>query len=269
MITGESVRVISDTGQLPDGLTPNTVAFAVTTGTGVGNSDVKLAKTLNDAINGEAITINNKGGSLKVISRVSDKNAGDIGHPIQFDSTNSQWYIKVALAATENSIYPTIVSLGTTDLGSATPRTFFNRRIDARSGLDKTYRMRYVIPSDSASTARPPTEGFILQESNTSIASNDTEIQTYFGSGSITNVNQQRNFRFIAGANWDGSSVTVDTELPHNLRTGSQVEINNIKSDNNTTESAGNSGFNGLFTVTGIGSAKQFSRRSFNRSRNI
>ena len=158
LITGESVRVISDTGQLPDGLTPNTVAFAVTTGTGVGNSDVKLAKTLNDAINGNAIIINNKGGALKVVSRVSDKNSGDIGHPIQFDSTNSQWYIKVALAATENSIYPTIVSLGTTDLGSATPRTFFNRRTDARSGLDKTYRMRYVIPSDSASTGRPPTE---------------------------------------------------------------------------------------------------------------
>ena len=256
-ITGESVRVISDTGQLPDGLTPNTVAFAVTTGTGVGNSDVKLAKTLNDAINGNEITINNKGGALKIVSRVSDKNAGDIGHPIQFDSTNSQWYIKVALAATENSIYPTIVSLGTTDLGSATPRTFFNRRTDARSGLDKTYRMRYVIPSDSASTGRPPTEGFILQESNTSIASTDGEIQTYFGSGSITNVNQQRNFRFIAGASWDGSSSSVDTELPHNLRIGSQVEINNIKSGNNTT-GAGNSGFNGLFTVTGIGSAKQF-----------
>jgi len=256
-ITGESVRVISDTGQLPDGLTPNTVAFAVTTGTGVGNSDVKLAKTLNDAINGNEITINNKGGALKIVSRVSDKNAGDIGHPIQFDSTNSQWYIKVALAATENSIYPTIVSLGTTDLGSATPRTFFNRRTDARSGLDKTYRMRYVIPSDSASTGRPPTEGFILQESNTSIASTDGEIQTYFGSGSITNVNQQRNFRFIAGASWDGSSSSVDTEIPHNLRIGSQVEINNIKSGNNTT-GAGNSGFNGLFTVTGIGSAKQF-----------
>ena len=204
------------------------------------------------------LPLTTKVGSLKLISRVSDKNAGDIGHPIQFDSTNSQWYIKVALAATENSIYPTIVSLGTTDLGSATPRTFFNRRTDARSGLDKTYRMRYVIPSDSASTGRPPTEGFILQESNTSIASTDGEIQTYFGSGSITNVNQQRNFRFIAGASWDGTSVTVDTELPHNLRTGSQVEINNIKSGNNTT-GAGNSGFNGLFTVSGIGSAKQFS----------
>ena len=263
-ITGESVRVISDTGQLPDGLTPNTVAFAVTTGPGVGigNSELRLAKTLNDAINAttninSAININNKGGELKVVSRVSDKNAGDIGHPIQFDSTNSQWYIKVALAATENSIYPTIVSLGTTDLGSATPRTFFNRRTDARSGLDKTYRMRYVIPSDSASTGRPPTEGFILQESNTSIASTDGEIQTYFGSGSITNANQQRNFRFIAGASWDGTSSTVDTELPHDLRIGSLVEINNIKSTNNTT-GAGNTGFNGLFSITGISSAKQF-----------
>ena len=258
LITGESVRVISDTGQLPDGLTPNTVAFAVTTGTGIGNSDIKLAKTLNDAINGDAITINNKGGALKVISRVSDKNAGDIGHPIQFDTTNSQWYIKVAAAATENSIYPTIVSLGTTDLGSATPRTFFNRRTDARSGLDKTYRMRYVIPSDSESVGRPPIEGFILQESNTTISSSDTEIQNYFGSGSLTNANQQKNFKFIAGASWDGSLSNVDTELPHKLRIGSQVEINNIKSGNNTT-GAGNSGFNGLFTVTGIASAKQFS----------
>ena len=204
------------------------------------------------------LTINNKGGELKIVSRVSDKNAGDIAHPIQFDSTNSQWYVKVALATTENSIYPTIVSLGTTDLGSATPRTFFNRRTDARSGIDKTYRMRYVIPSDSASTGRPPTEGFILQESNTSIASTDSEIQTYFGSGSITNANQQRNFRFIAGASWDGNSSNVDTELPHNLKIGSQVQINNIKSTGNTT-GVGNSGFNGLFTVTGISSAKQFS----------
>ena len=261
-ITGESVRIISDNGQLPDGVAPNIVAFAVTTGIGIGNSDLRIAKTLNSAINATtnpnaAITLNNKGGTLKVVSRVSDKNAGDIGHPIQFDTTNSQWYIKVATAATENSIYPTIVSLGTTSLGSATPRTFFKRRTDARSGLDKTYRMRYVVPKDSASVGRPPTEGFILQESNTSIASTDGEIQTYFGSGSITNANQQRNFRFISGANWDGTSGAIDTELPHNLTIGSQVEVNNITSTNNTT-GIGNSGFNGLFSVTGISSAKQF-----------
>ncbi len=52
--------------------------------------------------------------------------------------------------------------------------------------------------------ARPPSDGFIIQESNTSIGATDGEIQTYFGSGSLTNVNEQRNFRFIADAIWDG-----------------------------------------------------------------
>ena len=47
-------------------------------------------------------TINEKGGVLNVVSRVSDKNAGDLGHPIQFDTTNSQWYVQVSTAATEN-----------------------------------------------------------------------------------------------------------------------------------------------------------------------
>ena len=262
-VTGETVRIVSNNGQLPDGISANVVAFAVTTGTGIGNSDLRIAKTLNAAINattnpsGNAIVINNKGGELKVVSRVSDKNAGDIGHPIQYDATNSQWYVKVATAATENSIYSTIVSLGTTNLGSASPRTFFNRRTDARSGLDKTYRMRYVIPKDTAGVGRPPTEGFILQESNTSIGSTDGEIQTYFGSGSITNSNQQRNFRFISGATWDGTSAAIDTELPHNLMIGSQVEVNNITSTNNTT-GLQNSGFNRQYTITGISSAKQF-----------
>ena len=257
-INGESVRVISDSGQLPDGLSPNVVVFAITSGTGISvNTDIKLAKTLNDAINDTPIIINENGGSLKVVSRVSDKNSGDIGHPVQYDTTNSQWYVKVATAATENSIYPTIVSLGTTALGEATPRTFIKRRTDSRSGTDKTYRMRYVIPSDSSAVARPPVEGFIIQESNTSIGSTDGEIQTYFGSGSIINANQQRNFRFISGATWNGSSASIDTELPHDLKIGSTVELNNIISSNNTT-GAQNSGFNRKFNVTGISSTKNF-----------
>ena len=257
-INGESVRVLSDTGQLPDGLSPNVVVFAITSGSGITtNTDIKLAKTLNDAVNGTPIPINEKGGSLKVISRVSDKNSGDIGHPVQYDTTNSQWYVKVATAATENSIYPTIVSLGTTSLGEATPRSFIKRRTDSRSGLDKTYRMRYVIPKDSDKVARPPIEGFIVQESGTSIADSNAEIQTYFGSGSITNSNQQRNFRFISGATWNGSSALIDTELPHDLKIGSFVEINNITSTNNTT-GLQNIGFNRQFSVTGISSAKSF-----------
>jgi len=257
-INGETIRILSDTGQLPDGLSPNVVAFAITTGSGITtNTNIKLAKTLNDAINGSAITINEKGGTLNVVSRVTDKNSGDIGHPIQYDTTNSQWYVKVATAATENTIYPTIVSLGTTSLGSATPRAFIKRRSDTRSGLDKTYRLRYVIPSDSGSVARPPTEGFIIQETGTSIGSNDGEIQTYFGTGSLTNANQQRNFRFISNVVWNGSEMSIDTELPHNLKVGSSVELNNITSTLNTT-GAGNSGFNGTFEVSGISSAKNF-----------
>ena len=257
-VNGETVRILSDTGQLPDGLSPNVVAFAITTGSSVTkNTNIKLAKTLNEAINGTPLKINEKGGSLKVVSRVTDKNAGDIGHPIQYDTTNSQWYIKVATASTENTIYPTIVSLGTTSLGSATPRAFVKRQSDTRSGLDKTYRMRYVIPKDSASVARPPVEGFIIQESSTSIADSNAEIQTYFGTGSISNSNEQRNFRFVSGASWSGSSATIDTELPHNLKIGSSVELVNIISTNNTT-GAGSSGFNRQFSVTGISSAKNF-----------
>ena len=257
-LNGESVRVIGETGQIPDGLEANTVYFAITSGL-TTNTNLKLAKTLNDAINGEAITINEKGGVLNVVSRVSDKNAGDLGHPIQYDGTNGQWYVKVSTAATENAIYPTIVGLGTTSLGNATSRTFIKRRSDARSGLDKTYRMRYVIPANAGGkVGRPPTEGFIIQESNTSIGATDGEIQTYFGSGSISNINQQRNFRFISGANWSGSTANIVTELPHDLKVGASVEISNIISTGNTA-GVGNSGFNGQFVVSGISSTKQFS----------
>ena len=189
-------------------------------------ANIKIAKTQTDAFNSDALTINSKGGVLKVSSRVSDKNAGDIGHPVQYDITNSQWYIKVAAAATENNIYSNIVGIGSTALGTATPRTFFKRKKDSRNLEDTLYRARYVIPAISGITARPPSEGFVIQESNTSIGATDTEVQTYFGSGSLANVNQQRNFRFISGASWDGvATVTINTELPHNLTIGSRVEL--------------------------------------------
>ena len=257
-INGESVRIISDNGQLPDGLLPNNVYYAITTGLST-NTDVKLAKTVTDALNGSALTINEKGGLLKVVSRVSDKNSGDIGHPIQYDSTNSQWYINVSAASTENTIYPTVVGLGSTSLGDATPRTFVRRKSDNRNSTDTLYRLRYVVPKNiNSGVAKPPSDGYIIQESNTSIGSTDGEIQTYFGSGSLPNENAQRNFRFIADASWDGSKVDVVTELPHNLVVGSEVELVNVTSTFNTTGTAGTA-FNRSYIVTGIGSAKHFS----------
>ena len=257
---GESIRVISDDGQLPDGLSPNTVYYAITDTNVLSglttNRNIKIAKTFNDAINADNVVINEKGGNLRVVSRVSDKNSGDIGHPIQFDTTNNQWYVKVSTASTENTIYSTVVGLGVANLGSATPRTFISRKTDNRNVEDILYKLRYVIPS-TADVSRPPTDGFILQESNTSIGSTDAEIQTYFGTGSITNVNQQRNFKFIAGANWSNLEARIDTELPHKLSIGSEVEIINVKSTLNPT-GLGNSGFNRNYSVTGINSAKQF-----------
>ena len=259
-INGESVRVISNNGHLPDGLDANTVYYVITTGSGINtNTDVKLSKTLSDALittAGQELTINNRGGSLKVVSRVSDKNSGELGHPIQFDTTNNQWYVNVSTTPSENTIYPSLVSLGTTVLGSATPRTFITRIPDTRNGDDTIYRARYVIPKD-AGTARPPSDGFILQESNTGIGATDAEVQSYFGSGTLTNENQLRNFRIVADASWSGTEVSVQTELPHNLVVGSEVELVNVKSTTNTT-GVGNSGFNRTFAITGISSAKNF-----------
>jgi hypothetical protein len=257
--SGESIRILGDNGHIPDGMTPNNVYYAITNenpSSGITTTtQIKIAKTQNDAISATPLTINAKGGTLTVVSRVSDKNPGEIGHPIQFDNTQGQWYIKVATS--NNTIYSTIVSLGSGVLGDATPRTYFNRLVDDRNATDTIYRVRYVLPKDGA-TARPPSDGFIIQESNTTIGATNSEIQTYFGAGSITNVNEQRNFKFIANAVKVSNTVTITTELPHNLTVGSQVEILNVTSTNNTI-GADNLGFNGTFTVTAIQNTKQFS----------
>jgi len=256
-LSGESVRIISDSGQLPDGIEANRVYYVQTTGLAANN--IKLAKTFQDSLSGSnPLTINEKGGILKVVSRVTDKNAGDIGHPIQYDTTNSQWYIKVSTASSDNTLYPIVVGFGSTGFGVSTPRTFFKRRSDNRNATDTLYRMRYVIPASSGGTvARPPVEGFVLQESNIGIGTANSEIQTYFGSGSISNINQQRNFRFIANATYSNGVASFITELPHDLSVGSKVQIVNVTSANNTT-GAGNSGFNYTVDVTGITSAKMF-----------
>ena len=258
---GESIRIIAEDGHLPDGLEPNTVYYAITDeniNSGLSsNFEIMIAKTENDAISANELFVNNKGGRLRIISRVSDKNSGDIGHPIQFNTTQNQWYINVSTASTENTIYSTIVSLGSSVLGEATPRTYFNRLVDNRNVLDTIYRIRYVIPSNSGVSARPPSDGFVFQESNSTIGSSNSEIQTYFGSGSLNNVNELRNFKFIANASWNSDIATILTELPHNLSVGSEVEINNIGSTNNSSATF-NEGFNGTFIVTSVSNSKQF-----------
>ena len=118
---------------------------------------------IRDSLGDEAITVNSNGGLLDVVSRVSDKKSGDLGHPIQYDTAASHWYVNVATGSTEDSLYNSIVGLGSTSLGDATARSFINRKSETRSLDDTIYRARYVLPSASSLDARPPIEGFVIQ----------------------------------------------------------------------------------------------------------
>ena len=139
---------------------------------------------------------------MTIESRVSDKQCGDIGHPVQYDSGQSQWYISVATGASDNDLYPTINALGTGTLGDATSRTFISRLSDTRTLDDRLYKVRYVIPAGSGITsARPPRQNYILQQSNDVTGDSNTEVAfSLVLSVTMSNVTQMRNFRFIRKA---------------------------------------------------------------------
>ena len=249
-VNGESIRVISDNGHLPDGIQSDQVYYVITreSDIAISTNQIRISKTLSDAQNGSvsssSIDINNKGGLLSIVSRVSDKNPGDIGHPVQWDA-GGYWYVNVA--TTNNEIYDRINALGTAGLGNATTRAYVTRTPDSRSLIDTLYRVRYVLPKQSS--GRPPIDGFILQESNNIIGSGTNEIsQLYSNSGSISDTSALRNPNFIADASWISNVATIRSELPHKLKVGDQVEIVNILP----------SGYNGTFTVASIISAKEF-----------
>ena len=152
-----------------------------------------------------------------------------------------------------------MVGVGTTVLGTASPRTYIERTNDPRAFGDTVYRARYIIPSDSATIARPPVEGYVMQESNLTTPSTTTEIEKYFSASTqtLTNSTELRNPRFIADATWSGTTATIRTEIPHELVPGNEVEVINVVSTANTTGNA-KLGFNGTFTVTAVRSRKEF-----------
>jgi len=257
-LNGETIRVISDSARLPDGITNNKVYFAITDG--LNSDQIKIATSFSEAAAGQSITINNKGGTLKVESRVSDKIVGDAGHPIQFDTTNEQWYINVGSASTDNDIYSTLVGVGTTALGAATSRTYIIRKSDNRSLSDKVYKFRYVIPSGVGITsARPPRTSFVIQESNDVIGATNTEVALQYSPSTVTMSNsaQLRNFRFIRTAEYSGGQLNFTTEVPHGLKSGASIKINNVTSTVNTVGLA-NSGYNGTYTVVNVPSSNVF-----------
>ena len=256
-LSGEKVRVVSDNGRMPDGIDAESIYYIINSSSspGLGTTEIKLAQTFNNAISNIPITPNKKGGNLKIVSRVSDKISGDVGHPIQYDSTNSNWYINVSTS--NNGIYDAILANGTSNLGNTTPRTYLMRTLNSRSLDDSIYKIRYVVPKNAPITSRPPLQGFVLQESNsTSLTSTEQDI--YFDSiNTLTTSEELRNPGFIADAEWAAGVATIYTELPHKLSVGSEVRIENVTSGLNTTTN-NNAGYNGIFTVSGVTNSKIF-----------
>ena len=260
LYNGESVRVFSDTSQAPDGITVDIVYYAITTG--LGANEIKLAYSLNDAIANQPIVgINNNGGTLTVISSVTDKLPGDLGHPIQYNTTQSQWYITGSITTSTNQIYNIIVGLGTATLGNETASTFVKRKVDIRSIEDRIYKVRYVIPKEFTN-ARPPQGGFVLQETKTVGVSTISFDNNYTLSGT-TPPAYLRNEKIISNATVGGVSngaqtVTATTELPHGFIVGDKVKVQKIKSTNNPLGTGLTSTYNGSYQVLSVPSTKQF-----------
>jgi len=257
LYAGESVRVISDDGSLPDGLDSNEVYYAVTndsTNESLNSDQIKLARTENEAIlggSGNFITINNnKGGRLRINSRVSDKLPGDFGHPVQYDTTNNNWYVNSTADPTVNTIYNALVTYKNT-IGARTNKAFFERKEDTRGLGEKIYKLRYVIPK-TYQEARPPIPGFIIQDSTTVGVATATEF-----TDNIPDATIQRNLRILKSIDRDSNTgiTTIVTEKPHNFRVGDEVRLLNVKSSGNTVGAA-DTGYNITRKVVGITSSK-------------
>tara|TARA_B100000035_G_scaffold283760_1_gene266207 strand:+ start:1860 stop:7418 length:5559 start_codon:yes stop_codon:yes gene_type:complete len=244
-LPGESIRIISDDGSLPDGLDHNRLYYAITDS--LNADQIRIATTETNALsNASLVGINNIGGSLRIISAVSDKVAGDPGHPVQFDADG--WYVNVGAG---NSLRAAIVS----NQGSLVPKTrvsTLTRKPDTRLNRNKVYMPRLVIPK-STPLASPPQNGFTLQQTGSII--DDTNYQN--DNTSLTSELDMRADGAIINASWSSNVGVVTCQNPHRLKVGHQVQVYRLKSDNNES-GTDNTGFNGKFNVLGVTDSKTF-----------
>jgi microcystin-dependent protein len=245
LITGEKIKIISDDGDLPENITEHETYYAIKD----GSTAIKLASSYTNATTNQPITIYG-GSNLHILSRVSDKNSGELGSPIQYDPTNG-WFIHVNA---NNQIYNALASGGTSLYGESTDLVYVKRISDERSLDEKLYKIRVVIPKELAN-AKDPESGFVIQESKSTGARSSSDFTTI----SITNTDYDfnRNLRLISNCSVASNTVTITSELPHNLQIGDIVYIKNVKSSTNTTGEF-NLGFNGRFAVTAITNSYTF-----------
>lgn len=253
LLTGEKVKIISDDGDLPENIDVHETYYAINAG---DNNTVKLAASYTNALQGKAITVSG-GTNLHILSRVSDKDSGDLGSPVQFDAQNKNWFVHINA---NNQIYNALSIGGVATYGTSTDLAYVKRTSDERSLDEKLYKFRVVIPKEYAN-AKDPESGFIIQESSTTGAGSSTDF-TRVTIGS-TDYNFNKNPRFISTCSTIGNSVTVISELPHNIQVGDLVNIKNVRSSVNSTGKY-DLGFNGRFTVTNVSDALTFTYSNTN-----
>ena len=270
LLNGEKVVIQSGTGDLPENVENNVVYFVITSSTNsirtdsvsLTGSQIQIASTAADAAVGSPLKVYG-GDQLSILSRVSEKNVGDLGHPIQFDTTNSNWYV---VANANNEIFSTINTLGVAGIGARTEPTFIERINDSRKIDDKIYKLRVVIPKE-IKRSKNVENGFIIQESSTTGFGTDSDFTRKSLNDVLKkdNVNGDyefnRNPRFISHASYSSPNVTIRTELPHNLKVGDSVIIKNITDSTNpdiNIVGAGSSGYNGTHSVTSIVNDMEF-----------
>ena len=238
--TGEKVIIISDDGDLPENIEEKSVFFVIRDA--VNPKKFKLSTSLTNAENGTSIPAIG-GTNLTVLSRVTDKECGDVGHPVQFDSNLKQWYITV------NSIDNTILS-NLSGSGRTEP-SFVKRISDTRSLDEKIYKLRLAIPKEIINSKNPE-NGFVIQESsNTGVR----KVKDFTETPDLTTDDYlyDRNPRFISTCTFNSAlkTVTIGLEKPHNLSVGDVITIKNIKDSTNTI-GLGNSGYNRETSVSKI-----------------
>ena len=252
---GESVRIISESGDLPENIDPHKLYYVITNKVGdqgdssLGVGQLRIASSYTNATLATPVyikSISDTNTTYKIISRVSDKRPGDIGHPMQWDG--SQWYVSVS--STGNTIKSNIASIDNENI------SYVLRRDDDRSLDEKIYKLRYVVPKE-LDNGRDPIDGFVLQDSS----STNVRFDSDFTENSITKKDYDfdRNTRFISfiTKNDTSSRVTVRSDKSHNLKVGEQIVLKNITSSTNTA-AVDDKGYNGTFEVTDVVDEKTF-----------
>jgi len=245
--TGEKIILLSSSADYPENIDAHKPYYVISLSDATDVADrpkIQLASTKTDADNKNFIIFYG-GTDLRVVSRITDKSAGDAGSPVQFDSTQNRWYITVN---TTNGIYSTLNTLGVAGIGAETNPTFIKRAPDNRSLDEKIYKFRVVIPKELIN-AKTPESGFIIQESSTTGVRENTDFT--LSTIGLNDFEYNRNPRFISACSHSTNTSTVITELQHNLDVGDQIIITNVTDTNNTVGSA-TSGYNGTFTVATV-----------------